>query len=83
MPLQKATVPDWTTSMGNGADSVADTPRVQGPLRPEGAGRVTTSGTRGSEGLADGVVLGVDTSSVCPAGSSVDGNRIAAVTRVT
>jgi tetratricopeptide (TPR) repeat protein len=54
MPLQKATVPDWTTSMGNGADSVADTPRVQGPLRPEGAGRVTTSGTRGSEAWPTG-----------------------------
>jgi cyclic nucleotide-binding protein len=26
MPLEKATVPDWTTSGGNGTDSVADTP---------------------------------------------------------
>jgi CRP/FNR family cyclic AMP-dependent transcriptional regulator len=26
MPSEKATVPDWTTSMGNGTDSVADTP---------------------------------------------------------
>jgi hypothetical protein len=26
MPLEKATMPDWTTSVGNGADSVANTP---------------------------------------------------------
>jgi hypothetical protein len=26
MPWEKATVPDWTSSVGNGADSVADTP---------------------------------------------------------
>jgi hypothetical protein len=26
MPLKKATVPDWTTSGGNGADSVVDNP---------------------------------------------------------
>jgi hypothetical protein len=54
-------VPDGTSSVGNGTDSVADTPSRGSSLTGRSGASDNDRGKRGSEGLADGVVLGVDT----------------------